>query len=108
MRQVRPGHDLVLPIGIHARTFAECVLQLLDQVADLIGGAQGPARYVTGHEHDSGTAHPGEPWAHLAQPSTGPRVSVSGERGHDPPESVASHSAPRSSIAHVLSPHPRK
>ena len=53
---------------VHARALAQRVLQLLDQVAHLIAGAQRPAPYLTRHQHDTRTRHPGEPRAHPAQP----------------------------------------
>ena len=45
--QIRLGHDPVLLVGIDAWAFAQGILQLLNQMAYRVGGAQRPAWYVT-------------------------------------------------------------
>ncbi len=73
-------HHQVLLAGICGRTPAQRVLQLLDQLTNIIGAVQRPARYVTRHEHDPGTIHPHDPRAHCAQPGRGPRISPARQR----------------------------
>jgi hypothetical protein len=89
--QVGLGHRLVLLAGVDARAFSQRVLQILDQPAYLIGGAQGPLWYVTGHEHDPGAVHPEDPRARRAQPGHRPGAVGGGQLSQDPVKPVLGH-----------------
>ena len=55
-------------VGVHARPFPEGVLELLDEVAHGVAGAQRTLRDVRRHQHDARSAHGGDFGAHLAKP----------------------------------------
>jgi hypothetical protein len=75
--QVRLNYGPVLAEGVNARSLVEGVLQLLDEVAHLVGGAQRALGRVVRHEHYAGAAHAGHIGADLAQP-LGPERVISG------------------------------
>ena len=51
-------YRLIVVIGVHAGSFAEAELQLLDGRAHLVGAAGGSAGRVARHQHDPGAAQP--------------------------------------------------
>ena len=91
LSQVGLEHRPVLVIGVHARPLLQGVLQLLDQRAHLIGGAQ-RTLHIPGHEHDASAAHERDVGADLAQSG---RLrfgrTARGQLGQDAQESVAGH-----------------
>ena len=94
MRQVGFEHDPALVVGVDARALAQRVLQLLDQVAHVVRGAQRPAGYIARHEHDPCARHIDDVAGHLAQPRRRPPAIVLGRQlGQDPRHPVAWHSA---------------
>jgi hypothetical protein len=56
----------VLAVGVDARSLAEGVLQLLDELAHLVGGAQRASERVVAYQHYAGAAHGGDLGADLA------------------------------------------
>src|SRR4051794_7010892 len=48
----------VAAVGPDARAFAEGVLQILDQGADVVGGAHRTLRLVVPQQHEPGAGHP--------------------------------------------------
>jgi hypothetical protein len=56
----------VLAVGVNARSLVEGVLQLLDEVAHLIGGAKGAPGRAVAYQHYAGAAHGGDLGADLA------------------------------------------
>jgi hypothetical protein len=104
--QVRLGHHHVLPVGIHARALPQRVLQVLDQVAHLVAGAQRPARYLTRHQHDTGTGHPGDPRAHPAQPGRRPPLPPGGQLRQNPLQPATRHCQPPDPRHTPGRPHP--
>jgi hypothetical protein len=91
IRQVGLGYDPVLLVGIQARALAQRVLQVLDQLAHVVGGTQRPAWHITGHEHDTRTSHRRDLREHGAQPGGRQPVSSSAQLGQDPTKPVAWH-----------------
>ena len=82
--EVRLEDGTTEPVRVDARPLAEGVLQLLDQRADTVGGADRRVRLVPDHQHDPGAAHLGDLGGHRAQPAGARWVtgaSTRGERG---------------------------
>ena len=100
-RQVGFEHGPVLAVGVHARPLAQGVLQLLDDIAHLVGGAQRAVGGVRPHQHDPGAAHGGDIGAHLAQP-LGPEraVPLADEQAEDPCSALTGpvHSRPPTGV----------
>ena len=100
--QIGFEHGPVLVVGVHAGPLAERVLQLLDEVAHLVGGAHRTSGHVAGHQHDPRAAHAGDLGAHLAQPLRLQLGSpAADEPGEDPQTPFARHRSRSPATGHV-------
>ena len=84
VRQIGFDDRGVLAVGVDARTFAQRVLQLLDQRADGVGRAHRPLRLVAGQQHDPGARHHRDLGAHRTQPRGFTGAVIGGESRQDP------------------------
>ncbi len=92
MSKVGLEHRPVLVVGVHAWPFPQGVLELLDQVAHGVAGAERTLSYVGRHQHDAGAAHGGDLGAHLAQPlGAEGAVGAANKKAEDPFSPFTSH-----------------
>ena len=82
--QIRFEHGSTEVVGVDAGTLPELVLELLDELAHLVGGAHRPAGQVTCHQHDPRPVHAREFDAHGAQVLRRQLGSIAQELGDDP------------------------
>ena len=94
VRQVGLGDRAALPVRIHTRAFTQRVLQLLDQRADVVGGAQRSLRTVIGEQHDSGAAHLGDLRTHRTEPSRRTTRTTVAQPSQDANHPIVRHHTP--------------
>ncbi len=78
-------------VRVHARSFAQVVLQLFDQRAHLISGAHRAPRNVPPHQHDSCARHTGDLRGHAAEPGSLCAGRVTHQSSDDPLPAFAEH-----------------
>jgi hypothetical protein len=64
--EIRFQHRKLVVMGVHARPFPECELEVLDEIAHSVGRAHRAAGRIVRHEHDPGATHATDLGAHLA------------------------------------------
>ncbi len=84
-------HGSLELMRVHTRTFAQVVLQLLDERAHLISRAHRAPRNVPRHQHDPGARHPGDLRAHSTEPGGLRAGHVANEPTDDPLSAFAEH-----------------
>ena len=94
--QIRFEHGSTEVVGVDAGTLTELVLELLDELAHLVGGAHRSAGQVTCHQHDPRPVHAGELDAHRTQVLRRQLGSIAQELGDDPSATFTRHDSPSS------------
>ena len=94
VRQVGLGDRAALPVGIHTWAFTQRVLQLLDQRADVVRGAQRSLRTVIGEQHDPGAAHLGDLRTHRTEPSRRTTRTTVAQPSQDANHPIVRHHTP--------------